>query len=217
MIMEDSYRHKGMRKQLVDIIKAQGITDINVLEAINAVPRHLFLDSSFLERAYEDVAFPIGAGQTISQPYTVAYQSSLMNLSPGMKILEIGTGSGYQASVLYKMGMKVFSIERQNELYSKTSKFLKDLGYLGIRTVFGDGYKGLETFAPFDRILVTAAAPALPMALFNQLKSGGCMVIPVGEGEVQIMKRIWKDAEGQLNEEVFDQFSFVPLLGGQNW
>jgi protein-L-isoaspartate(D-aspartate) O-methyltransferase len=213
---EDTYRHKGLRKKLVDTVKGKGITDERVLTALNNVPRHFFLDSAFDEKAYEDRAFPIGEGQTISQPYTVAYQSQLLGIKPFLKVLEIGTGSGYQAAVLAEMGAQVYTIERQKKLFdeNKTFAFLKK--YLSIKFFYGDGYEGLPTFAPFDRIIITAAAPDIPPKLIEQLKPGGMMVIPVGTGEVQRMMRITKLENGALKEEVFDNFSFVPMLEGKN-
>lgn len=213
---EDTYRHKGLRKKLVDTIKSKGITDERVLNAINTVPRHFFLDSAFDELAYEDRAFPIAEGQTISQPYTVAYQSQLLELKPFLKVLEIGTGSAYQAVVLAEMGAQVYTIERQKKLFdeNKTFDYLKK--YRSIKFFYGDGYEGLPTYAPFDRVIITAAAPEIPQKLIDQLKPGGMMVIPVGMGDVQRMMRITKLETGALKEEVFDNFSFVPMLGGKN-
>lgn len=213
---EDTYRHKGLRKKLVDTIKSKGITDERVLNAINNVPRHFFLDSAFDELAYEDRAFPIEEGQTISQPYTVAYQSQLLELKPFLKVLEIGTGSAYQAVVLAEMGAQVYTIERQKKLFdeNKTFDYLKK--YRSIKFFYGDGYEGLPTYAPFDRVIITAAAPEIPQKLIDQLKPGGMMVIPVGMGDVQRMMRITKLETGALKEEVFDNFSFVPMLGGKN-
>lgn len=211
----DTYLHKGMRNKLVESISKRGITNKNVLEAVNRVPRHLyFFDSVFLEKAYEDKAFPIGEGQTISQPYTVAYQTSLLEKVKGEKILEVGTGSGYQASVLSEMGAKVFTIERQKKLYEKTKPMLADLGYSSIKCFYGDGFAGLPTFAPFDKIVVTAAAPFIPEQLLKQLRIGGWLVIPVGEN-IQSMKRITRKSEDKWNEEIFDNFKFVPMLSGK--
>jgi protein-L-isoaspartate(D-aspartate) O-methyltransferase len=212
---EDTYRHKGLRKKLVDTIKAKGITDEKVLAAINNIPRHFFLDSAFDEAAYEDKAFPIGEGQTISQPYTVAYQSQLLELKPFLKVLEIGTGSAYQAVVLAELGAQVYTVERQKKLFesNKEFKFLKK--YLSIKFFYGDGYEGLPTYSPFDRVIITAAAPEIPQKLIEQLKPGGMMVIPVGAGDVQQMMRITKLPSGALKEEVFEHFSFVPMLGGK--
>jgi len=213
---EDTYRHKGLRKKLVDTVRRKGITDERVLNAIGNVPRHYFLDSAFDELAYEDRAFPIGEGQTISQPYTVAYQSQLLEVKPFTKVLEIGTGSGYQAVILAEMGAQVYTIERQKKLFdqNKTFAFLKR--YLSVKLFYGDGYEGLPTYAPFDRIIITAAAPEIPPRLIEQLKPNGMMVIPVGMGEVQRMMRISKLESGALKEEVFDNFSFVPMLEGKN-
>lgn len=212
---EDTYRHKGLRKKLVDGIRAKGITDENVLKAINNIPRHFFLDSAFDEVAYEDKAFPIAEGQTISQPYTVAYQSQLLETKPFQKVLEIGTGSAYQASVLAEMGVQVYTIERQKKLFDENKQFDYLKKYPNIKFFYGDGYEGLPTFAPFDRVLVTAAAPLIPPKLIDQLKPGGMMVIPVGTGEVQRMMRITKLENGAIREEVFDNFSFVPMLEGK--
>jgi len=213
---EDTYRHKGLRKKLVDTVKRKGITDERVLNAIGNVPRHYFLDSAFDELAYEDRAFPIGEGQTISQPYTVAYQSQLLEIRPFVKVLEIGTGSAYQAVILADMGAQVYTIERQKKLFDQNKSFSFLKKYLSIKLFYGDGYEGLPTFAPFDRIIITAAAPEIPPKLIDQLKPGGMMVIPVGTGEVQRMMRITKLESGALKEEVFDNFSFVPMLGGRN-
>lgn len=213
---EDTYRHKGLRKKLVDTVKGKGITDERVLTALNNVPRHFFLDSAFDELAYEDRAFPIGEGQTISQPYTVAYQSQLLEVKPFLKILEIGTGSAYQAVVLAEMGAQVYTIERQKKLFDLNKGFEWLKKYRSIKFFYGDGYEGLPTYAPFDRVLITAAAPDIPQKLIDQLKTGGMMVIPVGTGEVQRMMRITKLDNGALKEEVFDNFSFVPMLGGKN-
>lgn len=211
-MQEDSYRHKGMRKILVDNLRNKGISDEKVLMAINNVPRHVFLDSSFLDFAYQDKAFPIGSGQTISQPFTVAFQTSLLELEKGHKVLEIGTGSGYQACVLAEMGAKVFTIERQRNLYTKTKSFLTEFPYR-IRTFLADGNKGLPTYAPFDRILITAAAPEIPQALIDQLKTGGMMVLPLCENEeYQTMVRITKKEDGNLKRETFGDFRFVPML-----
>lgn len=209
---EDNYRHKGMRKILVEELRNKGISDENVLAAINNVPRHFFLDSSFLEFAYQDKAFPIGSGQTISQPSTVAFQTSLLNIRKNLKVLEIGTGSGYQACVLAEMGAKVFSIERQRNLYMKTKSFLAEFKY-HIKTFLGDGNKGLPTYGPFDRIIITAAAPEIPQNLVEQLKVGGMMVIPLSENEThQTMLRLTKQDDGSLMRESFGDFRFVPLL-----
>ena len=213
---EDTYRHKGMRKQLVDLLRTKGITDENVLNAINEVPRHVFLDSSFVELAYQDIAFPIGSGQTISQPHNVAFQSQLLELTRGMKVLEIGTGSGYQACVLAAMGAKVFSIERQKNLFFKTSEFLKNFPY-HIKAFFGDGFEGYPSYAPFDRIIITAGAPEIPQKLIEQLKPNGMMVIPIDDenGNGQKMLRITKMDDGSLKQEEFGDFRFVPMLKGK--
>lgn len=208
----DTFRHKGLRKKLVESIRKKGIKDENVLKAMEAVPRHLFFDSGFLEFAYEDKAFPIGAGQTISQPYTVAFQTELLKIKKGEKVLEVGTGSGYQASILYQMGAKVFSIERQRVLYSRAKEYLPKMGF-AVKVFFGDGYLGLPAFAPFDKIIVTAGAPFIPEALTNQLKPGGVMVIPVDEGDSQLMTSIEKLANGNLKTNHHGRFRFVPLLG----
>ena len=209
---EDSYQHKGLRKKLMDLLREKGITDENVLQAMNNIPRHYFLDSAFDKIAYEDRAFPISEGQTISQPYTVAYQTQLLQIKPNDKILEIGTGSIYQATVLAEMGAKVFTIERQKLLFEKTKHFIFKNKYPNLKFFFGDGYEGLPTFAPFDKVIITAAAPDIPQKLIEQLKPGGMMVIPVGGGDVQQMKRITKLESGAIKEEVFDHFSFVPMM-----
>ena len=213
-MQEDNYRHKGMRKSLVEELKNKGISDGNVLNAINTVPRHVFLDSSFLDFAYQDKAFPIGSGQTISQPFTVAFQSSLLEIKKNMKVLEIGTGSGYQACVLAEMGAQVFSIERQRKLYTKTKAFLAEFPYR-IKMFLGDGNKGLPTYGPFDRIIITAAAPEIPQALIDQLKVGGMMVIPLSENEsCQTMLRLTKQEDGSMKREEYGDFRFVPMLKG---
>jgi protein-L-isoaspartate(D-aspartate) O-methyltransferase len=208
---KDTYRHKGLRKRLVDSLREKGIRDERVLEALNRVPRHLFMDSSFLEFAYQDKPFPIGSGQTISQPYTVAFQTELLKVESEQKVLEIGTGSGFQACVLLEMGAKVFSIERQKNLFDKTRTFLPELGYHA-RLFFGDGYKGLPAFAPFDRILITAAAPEIPQALLSQLRIGGILVAPIGKGDIQIMTSIVKNAEDDFYQTEHGTFRFVPML-----
>ena len=214
-VLADSYRHKGLRKQLVELIRNKGISDDRVLQAISEIPRHYFIDSAFDQIAYEDRAFPIAEGQTISQPYTVAYQTQLLEVNPHEKVLEVGTGSAYQASVLAAMGAQVFTIERQKQLYDHNKQFPYLRNFPAIRFFYGDGYQGLPTYAPFDKIIVTAAAPAIPEKLVEQLKAGGKMVIPVGEGRIQQMLRIRKDLTGQSHEEVFDNFSFVPMLQGK--
>jgi len=211
--MEDSFRHLGLRKRLVEGLKVKGIRDPGVLEAIGNVPRHLFMESTFLNFAYKDQAFPIGAGQTISQPYTVAIQTQLLDVKKFDKILEVGTGSGYQAAVLIEMGAIVFTIERQRELYVKTSEMLPKIGY-SPRFFFGDGYKGLPTYGPFDKIIVTAAAPSVPEDLKTQLKIGGKMVIPVGKENKQDMLLITKTGEDDFLVEKHGSFVFVPMLKG---
>ncbi|NCT14280.1 MAG: protein-L-isoaspartate(D-aspartate) O-methyltransferase [Flavobacteriales bacterium] len=213
--MKDTFKHKGLRQQLVKVIKTKGIKDENVLKAIGEVPRHLFMDSGFLDHAYQDKAFPIAADQTISQPYTVAFQSELLQVKKGDKILEIGTGSGYQTAVLCQLGAKVYSIERQLELFKKASLFLPKLGYRAKKLIFGDGYKGLQEEAPFDSIIVTAGAPFVPKPLLNQLKIGGRLVIPVGE-TVQIMTLFIRTEEREFEQHEFGEFRFVPLLEDKN-
>lgn len=212
-MIEDNYRHKGLRKKLVEILVEKGIKDENVLEAINTIPRHQFLDSSFLKFAYQDQAFPIGSGQTISQPYTVAFQTELLDIKKGDKVLEVGTGSGYQACVLAEVGAKVFTIERQKKLFEKTKKLLELLRYRKIKTFYGDGYKGLPTFGPFDKAIVTAGAPFIPKDLLNQLKIGGKLVIPVDlEPGLQEMICITRVSETEFEQRKHGQFRFVPLL-----
>lgn len=214
--IEDSYRHKGLRRKLVETVRGKGITDEKILAAIENIPRHFFLDSAFDELAYEDKAFPIDAGQTISQPYTVAYQTQLLEIKPLEKVLEIGTGSAYQACVLGEMGAKVFTIERQKKLFDSNKSFAFLKKYLNIKFFYGDGYEGLPTYAPFDKVIITAAAPIIPVKLISQMKTGGIMVIPFGGGDVQVMKRLVKQADGSVKEEVYDRFSFVPMLQGKN-
>jgi len=214
---DDTYRHKGLRKKLVDIVKGKGITDEKVLDAINKIPRHFFLDSAFDEKAYEDIAFPIGEGQTISQPYTVAYQSQLLELKPFQKVLEIGTGSAYQAVVLAELGAQVYTIERQKKLFDSNKTFAYLKKYLSVKFFYGDGFEGLPTYGPFDKVIITAAAPEIPQKLIQQLKTGGMMVIPLGAGDVQQMMRITKLENEVLKEEVFENFSFVPMLGGKKF
>lgn len=213
--IEDTYRHKGLRKKLVQGIQKKGISDERVLDALLEVPRHFFLDSAFDEVAYEDRAFPIAEGQTISQPYTVAYQSQLLEVKPFMKVLEIGTGSAYQAVVLAEMGAQIYTIERQKKLFDTNKEFQFLKKYPTIKFFYGDGYEGLPTYAPFDRILITAAAPEIPQKLIQQLKIGGMMVLPLGSGEIQQMMRITKLENDVLKEEVFDHFSFVPMIVGK--
>jgi protein-L-isoaspartate(D-aspartate) O-methyltransferase len=213
---EDSYRHKGLRKKLVELLRGKGITSDKVLEAIERIPRHYFLDSAFDEVAYEDRAFPIGEEQTISQPYTVAYQTQLLDVKPFDKVLEIGTGSAYQACVLAELGVQLCTIERQKKLFESNKKFEYLRKYPNIKFFYGDGFEGLPTYAPFDKVLITAAAPFLPPKLIAQMKMGGVMVIPIDSGDAQVMKRITKLENGNLKEEVFDRFSFVPMLVGKN-
>jgi protein-L-isoaspartate(D-aspartate) O-methyltransferase len=210
-MLQDTFKHKGLRKQLVELIRSKGIHDTAVLKAVEKVPRHLFLDSSFLEFAYEDRPFPIGSGQTISQPYTVAFQTQLLEIKKGEKVLEVGTGSGYQTCILIELGAKVYTIERQKSLYLKTKMFLPTLGYNVKMIVYGDGYKGLPVQAPFDKILVTAGAPKVPDELMLQLKSSGFLVIPVGT-DIQVMKRIIRTLPDKFEEEDHGTFRFVPLL-----
>jgi protein-L-isoaspartate(D-aspartate) O-methyltransferase len=213
--LKDTNKHQGLRNLLVKQLKEKGITDKNVLDTIAKIPRHLFIDSSFENFAYQDKAFPIGADQTISQPYTVAYQTQLLQCSNYNKVLEIGTGSGYQAAILATLGMQVFTIERQKKLFDSNRSF----GYLqkmsNIKFFYGDGFEGLLTYAPFDKIIITAAAPHIPDKLLQQLKVGGVMVIPLNEGEKQRMLRITRNADASYTEQKFDEFSFVPMLTGK--
>lgn len=211
--VNDSFRHQGLRNRLVAEIEKKGIADKRVLDAIGRVPRHFFMDNSFVHLAYQDQAFPIGQGQTISQPYTVAFESSLLDIQPGCKVLEIGTGSGYQAAILSEMGAEVYSVERQKRLYEKTGRLLKGIGYKDIRLFLGDGTEGLADHAPFDRILVTAGAESVPSELLVQLAVGGLMVIPVGL-KSQTMIRIKRLSEDDFEQETFGDFAFVPLLKG---
>jgi len=213
--MEDSFQHKGLRKKLVDEIREKGIKDENVLDAIGKVPRHLFMDSGFMKFAYRDHAFPIGSGQTISQPYTVAFQTELLQTQPLYKILEVGTGSGYQAAVLAEMGVNVFTIERQKELYLKSQILLTKLNYR-VRFFYGDGYQGLPTYGPFDRILITAAARTIPENLLDQLKTGGRLVVPVGGNDSQVMTLVEKLDENEYRTSEHGLFVFVPMLGGKH-
>lgn len=212
----DNYKHKGLRQKLVAELRRKGIKDERILSAIGKIPRHQFLDRAFEDWAYRDTPFPIEADQTISQPYTVAFQTQLLEIKPGDKVLEIGTGSGYQAIVLFLLGAKVYSIERQKKLFEITSSLLEQMGYPGIRTLYGDGMKGAPRFAPFDKILVTAGAKEVPEDLKKQLRVGGYLVIPVGGREIQKMLRVTRLSEEEYEEEVFGNFSFVPLLGGVN-
>lgn len=213
--MKDTHKHNGLRNQLVKIIADKGITDKNVLTALGNVPRHLFLDSSFADFAYQDKAFPIGSDQTISQPYTVAFQTELLQIKEHHQILEIGTGSGYQTAVLLEMGAKVYTIERQQELFKKTKLFLPKLGYKPKKIIFGDGYKGLPEDAPFDGIIVTAGAPFVPKALLSQLKIGGRLVIPIGDAE-QIMTLFIRTSEKDFEKHELGKFKFVPMLNKKN-
>jgi protein-L-isoaspartate(D-aspartate) O-methyltransferase len=215
IVPEDNFKTQGMRKKLVRQVREKGINDEAVLKALLKVPRHFFLDPAFVEQAYSDHAFQIGAGQTISQPYTVAYQTSLLEVKKGDKILEIGTGSGYQCCVLLELGAKVFTIERQKELYDRAKEFLPQIGYRP-KFFYGDGYKGLSAFAPFDKILVTCGAPFIPDELIRQLKPGGILVIPVGAGSVQTMTKVTKTDSGFEKEEL-KQFRFVPMLNDREW
>ncbi len=213
--MKDTFKHQGMRQILVDTLIKKGIKDEGVLKAIGKIPRHLFMDSGFIDHAYQDKAFPIGADQTISQPYTVAFQSELLQVKPGDKILEIGTGSGYQCAVLIELGAKVYSVERQQELFKKTSKFLPKIGYRAKKLSFGDGYKGLPDEAPFKSIIVTAGAPFVPNPLLSQLAIGGRLVIPVGDA-VQIMTMFIRNGPKEFEKHEFGEFRFVPLLEDKN-
>ncbi|MBL1279611.1 MAG: protein-L-isoaspartate(D-aspartate) O-methyltransferase [Fluviicola sp.] len=209
--MQDSFRYKGMRKRLINELREKGIHDEKVLAAFDAVPRHFFLDSSFVEQAYSNMPFQIGSGQTISHPYTVAFQTQLLELKRGEKVLEIGTGSGFQTCILAKLGVKVFSIERHRELHLKAKTILQKLK-LNARLSFGDGFKGLPNFAPFDKVIITCGAPFVPVELVQQLKIGGVMIIPVGEGAEQQMQKITKISETETTMEELGVFSFVPML-----
>ena len=210
--MEDTFRHKGLRKKLVEHLRDKGIKNLDILDAINTIPRHLFLDNAFVNFAYQDKAFPIGSDQTISQPYTVAFQTELLDVKPYERILEVGTGSGYQAAVLTLLHAEVFTIERQKKLFLKTKKFLPDLGY-NCMFFYGDGYKGIPNLAPFDKIIITCGAPYIPKDLLDQLKVGGKMVAPIGEGDVQVMHLIEKISDQENNISTHGNFSFVPMLG----
>jgi len=213
--LKDTHKHQGLRNQLATVLKAKGITDTKVLDAVRKIPRHLFIDSSFEAHAYQDKAFPIAAEQTISQPYTVAFQSQTLEISPGDKVLEIGTGSGYQTAVLLEMKAEVYSIERQKELFKKTSLFLPKLGYRAKKLIFGDGYKGLPDAAPFDQIIVTAGAPFVPKPLLSQLKVGGRLLIPVGD-KIQIMTLYIRKSPKEFEKHELGDFAFVPMLGDKN-
>jgi len=214
-MLEDNYRQRGLRNKLVKKLAEKGIKDGRVLDAIGRVPRHVFFENALLEHAYQDKAFPIGEGQTISQPYTVAFQTEKLEIKPGDKVLEIGTGSGYQACVLLEVGAKVYTIEYNKVLYERTKQFLPQLGYKPY-FFYGDGSKGLPAKAPYDKIIVTAGAPVVPSSLTEQLNEGGILVIPVGDKDKQVMLRIRKK-NGKLITEEFDNFAFVPLLGAQGW
>lgn len=216
IVLVDTHRHRGLRQQLVHELKTKGIIDERILQAFMEIPRHFFLEKTFAEWAYRDVAFPIDADQTISQPYTVAFQTSLLEIKKGDKVLEIGTGSGFQACVLAFVGAKVYSIERQKSLYDKTELLLHKIGFGNVRTLFGDGYLGAPRFAPYDKILLTAGATELPITLLEQLKPGGIMVIPIGEGNQQKMIKITKNLDGTLKKESHGNFKFVPFLKGVN-
>jgi protein-L-isoaspartate(D-aspartate) O-methyltransferase len=213
--MDDSFRHKGLRKKLVELIRSKGINDESVLSAMDKVPRHLFMDSSFISFSYSDQAFPIGSGQTISQPYTVAFQTGLLEIKPLEKVLEVGTGSGYQTAVLLEMGAKVFTIERQKELFLKAQSALQLLGYKP-HFFYGDGYEGIPAYQPYDKILVTAAAPVVPEKLLEQLKIGGILVIPVGGSSGQSMMKIVRESENNFVRTEHGAFAFVPLLKGKS-
>lgn len=213
--MKDTFKHQGLRKQLVSLLKDKGILDLRVLDAMNKVPRHLFLDSSFEAHSYQNKAFPIGADQTISHPFTVAFQTELLQIKENHVVLEIGTGCGYQTAVLLEMGVKVYSIERQQELFKKTKLFLPKLGYRPKQLIFGDGYKGLPEYAPYDSIVVTAGAPYVPKPLLAQLKVGGRLVIPIGN-DPQIMHLYVRTSATEFKKETFGEFRFVPMLADKN-
>lgn len=213
--MKDTFRHKGLRKIMVDSIRDKGIKDERVLDAIGVIPRHLFMDNAFIQFAYQDKAFPIGADQTISQPYTVAFQTELLELKSHEKVLEVGTGSGYQAAVLKELDTHVYTIERQKELFQKSQEFLPSLGY-NCNFFYGDGYKGLPNFAPFDKIIITCGAPSIPDNLIQQLKVGGRMVAPIGEKDIQVMHLIEKVSDKKTNITTHGRFSFVPMLNNKS-
>lgn len=213
--MKDTSKHQGLRNQLASVLKQKGITDENVLNAVRKIPRHLFIDSSFEDHAYQDKAFPIAAEQTISQPYTVAFQSQTLQIKSDDKVLEIGTGSGYQTAVLLELGAEVYSIERQHELFKRTSLFLPKLGYNPKKFIFGDGYKGLKEKAPFDKIIVTAGAPFVPKPLLSQLKVGGMLLIPVGDTS-QIMTLFIRKSPKEFEKHELGDFAFVPMLEKKN-
>lgn len=212
--MTDTYRHKGLRAQLVKELRSKGITDERILKAFDEIPRHYFLDKAFADWAYRDVPFPIGSEQTISQPYTVAYQTDLLEIKKGDRVLEIGTGSGFQACVLAHMGARVYTIERQEDLFHKTNALLEKIGYSRIRTFFGDGYAGVPRSAPYDKILITAGATEVPQTLFDQLAQGGILVVPLGNNDHQVMTKFIKKSETEIQKFTFDNFRFVPFLPG---
>jgi len=214
--LEDSFRHKGLRNQLIELLRDRGIKDNGILDSMNKIPRHLFMDNAFVNFAYQDKAFPIGKDQTISQPYTVAFQTELLDVHPYHKILEVGTGSGYQAALLCLLNTDVYTIERHKELFDKTKDFLPSLGY-NCKFIYGDGYKGLPKFAPFDRILVTCGAPVIPAELLSQLKDGGKMVVPVGESEIQEMHLVQKISKDENQITTHGSFSFVPMLNNKQF
>lgn len=209
--MQDSFKYKGMRRKLIDELREKGIDDERILQAFDETPRHFFLDNAFSLQAYSNMAFQIGSGQTISHPYTVAFQTYLLNLQKGEKVLEIGSGSGFQTCILCNLGARVFSIERHKELHLKARRMVEHFGY-NAKLSFGDGYKGLPNQAPFDKVIITCGAPDIPQALIDQMRTGGIMVIPVGEGAEQKMFRITKLIDGELKTEEFGVFSFVPML-----
>jgi protein-L-isoaspartate(D-aspartate) O-methyltransferase len=214
---EDTLRHQGLRNKLIDQLRVKGIQDEQVLAAMSRVPRHFFMDAGFDELAYLDRSFPIEADQTISHPYTVAYQTQLLGVKKHEKVLEVGTGSAYQSAVLAELGVRVHTIERQRKLYDQVQAFswLKK-SYPFVKFFYGDGYAGLPKFAPFDKILITAGAPQVPIELMQQLKVGGVAVVPVGEGESQRMYRIVRASESQLEQQVLEEFQFVPMLQGKS-
>jgi len=213
--LKDTAKHQGLRNQLATVLEAKGITDANVLKAIRKIPRHLFIDSSFEDHAYQDKAFPIAADQTISQPYTVAFQTQTLEVTSTDKVLEIGTGSGYQTAVLLEVGAEVYTIERQHELFKRTSMFLPKLGYKPKKFIFGDGYKGLKEKAPFDKIIVTAGAPFVPKALLAQIKVGGRLLIPVGD-RTQVMTLFTRKSPKEFEKKELGNFAFVPMLERKN-
>ena len=210
----DTYKLQGLRKRLIETLREEGFRDEAVLEAMMKVPRHLFLEKAFEDWAYKNVAFPIGCEQTISQPFTVAIQTSLLEIKKGDKVLEVGTGSGYQASILFELGAKVYTIERQSALLQRTKKLLKSLGYGAIRTFLGDGYAGLPMFAPFDKILVTAGASTLPQTLIDQIAVNGHLVITIGDEHAQTMWKYTRHEDGRIESKAYGKFKFVPFLKG---